>query len=339
MRHFPPRAPGTREASTSETSHSVPVSSMNSRASLVSVDLRIGTSRSSITSRTVAKSLPNALDWETMLRYLAPRCTPGVENVSVEASTYSRTLRIGRARGWIAVCAPPEARALTVTLSKSLVRHAETVLRRVACLVDAEADLPRINRALSADPVLAPLVRRHPLLRVAGAVDRFELALRAVLGQQVSVAAASTFSGRLAALLGEPIADAPDVPAGLSRLGVTAERLAESRPSWIAKVGLTRARAATAVALAQAVMGGVLDGDSDPEATIAALREIRGIGDWTASYIAMRALHWSDAFPHGDLGLRKAAGGLTARQLLAVAERWRPWRAYAAMHLWASLHA
>jgi AraC family transcriptional regulator of adaptative response / DNA-3-methyladenine glycosylase II len=153
----------------------------------------------------------------------------------------------------------------------------------------------------------------------------------------VSVAAASTFSGRLAALLGEPIAGAP---AGLTRLNVTAEQVAESRPSRIARIGITRARAATAVALAKAVTeNGLLADDADPESQIAQLREIKGIGDWTASYVAMRALHWSDAFPHGDLGLRKAAGGITARELLAVAERWRPWRAYAAMHLWASLHA
>jgi AraC family transcriptional regulator of adaptative response / DNA-3-methyladenine glycosylase II len=120
---------------------------------------------------------------------------------------------------------------------------------------------------------------------------------------------------------------------------VTAEQIAQTRPAKIAQIGLTRARAETAVALAKAVVGGLLRDDLDPEAQIAALLEIKGIGDWTASYIAMRALHWPDAFPHGDLGLRKAAGGLTARELLAVAERWRPYRAYAAMHLWASLHA
>jgi AraC family transcriptional regulator of adaptative response / DNA-3-methyladenine glycosylase II len=206
----------------------------------------------------------------------------------------------------------------------------------VARLFATNTDVEQINDVLSADPLLAPMVRRHPGLRVAGAVNRFELALRAVLGQQVSVAAASTFSGRLAALLSEPVRDAP---VGLSRLAVTAEQVAESRPSTIARIGLTQARAATAVALAKAVRAGLLQDDHDPEAQIAELKKIKGIGDWTASYIAMRALGWPDAFPHGDLGLRKAAGNLTARELLAVAERWRPYRAYAAMHLWASLHA
>jgi AraC family transcriptional regulator of adaptative response / DNA-3-methyladenine glycosylase II len=263
-----------------------------------------------------------------MLRYLAPRCTPGVEIVS--GASYCRTVRLGPTYGWLSVSAQG------VELSPSLLEHKDVVLSRIGRLFDVEADTRRINRALSADPLLAPLIRRHPGLRVVGAVDRFELALRAVLGQQVSVAAASTFSGRLAARMGEPVAGAPH---GLSRLSVTAERITESRPSTIARIGLTRARAATAVALARAVMNGLLADDSDPESQIAELREIKGIGDWTASYIAMRALRWPDAFPHGDLGLRKAAGNLTARALLAVAERWRPWRAYAAMHLWASLHA
>jgi AraC family transcriptional regulator of adaptative response / DNA-3-methyladenine glycosylase II len=263
-----------------------------------------------------------------MLTYLAPRCTPGVEAVS--GTTYSRTLQVGRRYGWLSVY------ALTVELSRSFEGQRNAVRERVSRLLGADVDVRRINRALSADPLLAPLVKRHPGLRVAGAVDRFELALRAVLGQQVSVAAASTFSGRLAALLGDPLKGAP---LGLSRLSVTAEQVADARPSTVARIGLTRARAATAVALARAVSDGLLADDSDPESQIAALKEVPGIGDWTASYIAMRALRWPDAFPHGDLGLRKAAGNLTARELLAVAERWRPYRAYAAMHLWASLHA
>ena len=327
MRHFPPRAPGICEASTSNTSHSVPVSSMNSRASRGSVDLRMGTSRSRITARSGANSAP-LLDFSLILRYLAPRGTPSVEVVS--DSSYSRTLRVGRSRGWITVGAQH------AEMSPSLATQRDAVLAKLDRLFDTATDARPINRALSADPLLAPLVKRHPGLRIAGAIDRFELALRAVLGQQVSVVAASTFAGRLAALLGEPISGAPD---GLSRLNVTAERVADSRPSTIGRIGITRARAATAVALAKAVMGGLLADDHDPESQMAALREISGIGDWTASYVAMRALRWADAFPAGDLGLRKAAGNLTARELLAVAERWRPWRAYAAMHLWASLHA
>jgi len=265
-----------------------------------------------------------------MLRYLGPRCTPGVEVVS--GSSYTRTLRVESGWGWFAVS------RLEMVLSASLSRNATqpSVIAKIRRLLGVDTDVSRINKAFSADPLLGPLVYQRPGLRVAGAIDRFELALRAVLGQQVSVAAASTFSGRLAAMLGEPVADAP---AGLTRLSVTAHQIAVSRPSKIARIGLTRARAETVVALAKTVMGGLLHDDADPEAQIAELKKIKGIGDWTASYIAMRALGWPDAFPHGDLGLRKAAGGLTAKALLAVAERWRPYRAYAAMHLWASLHA
>lgn len=332
MRHFPPREPGICEASTSETSHSVPVSSMNSRANRGSVERRMATSRSHISTPSAARSAP-PYDWDALLRYLSPRCTPGVE--LVVNSTYSRTFRAGGRVGWLRVYAQGEARALTVHLSESLQNDSAEVLARIGRLFDVESDTRRINQALSADPLLKPLIERHPGLRVAGAVDRFELALRAVLGQQVSVAAASTFSGRLAELMGEALTNGPT---GLTRLNVTAEQVADSRPSQIARIGLTQARAATAVALAKAVVSGLLQDDSDPEAQMARLREIKGIGDWTASYIAMRALRWLDAFPHGDLGLRKAAGGLSAKALLAAAERWRPYRAYAAMHLWASLH-
>lgn len=263
-----------------------------------------------------------------MLRYLGPRSTPGVEIVCGES--YTRTLRIASGWGWFAVS------HLEMILSASLTPSRDSVLSKIRRLFGADTDVSRINKALSADPLLAPLIRRRPGLRVAGAVDRFELALRAVLGQQVSVAAASTFSGRLAAMLGDKVEDAP---VGLTRLNVTAGQVADSRPSKIARIGLTRARAETVVALAKAVVGGVLRDDADPEVQIVELKTIKGIGDWTASYIAMRALNCADAFPHGDLGLRKAAGGLTAKELLAVAERWRPYRAYAAMHLWASLHA
>lgn len=262
-------------------------------------------------------------DWATMIRYLAPRCTPGVEVVA--AGSYQRTIRV-EASGWVAL-SPPRRGALVVHLSPSLAPHRDLVLARLRDLVDAEAPVRRIGRALSADPTMAALVLRRPGLRVAGAVDRFELALRAVLGQQISVSAASTFAGRLVARFGEPIAGAP---AGLTHLSVPAERLAHARVEDVFAVGLTRARAATVIGLAQAATEHRI-GDVEQ------LRAIPGIGDWTAQYIAMRAFRDADAFPYADIGLRKAAGGLTALALRKRAERWRPWRAYAAMHLWASL--
>jgi AraC family transcriptional regulator of adaptative response / DNA-3-methyladenine glycosylase II len=171
-------------------------------------------------------------------------------------------------------------------------------------------------------------------------MDGFELALRAVLGQQVSVRGASTLAGRLAALLGEPLApEAVGSSDGLVRLPVTADRLAEAGAAQVVGIGLPRSRARTVIGLARAVSAGRLDltPGADIERTRAELRGIPGVGEWTADYVLMRALRWPDAFPAGDLGLRKAAGGITAAELRRRAEAWRPWRSYAAAHLWQSL--
>jgi AraC family transcriptional regulator, regulatory protein of adaptative response / DNA-3-methyladenine glycosylase II len=271
---------------------------------------------------TVELAVRAPFDWPTMLRYLEPRATPGVE--AILDGHYWRTIRVDSVRGYIGVSARSRS-GLTVHLSPSLGTRGESVLTCLKGLFDTDAPIRRIDRALSvADPRMARLVTRRPGLRVPGAIDRFELAVRAVLGQQVSVRGASTLSGRLAALTGERIAHAP---AGLTHCGVSAERLASLTAARIASIGLTRARADCLLALAVASTSGLpMD-----------VSGIKGIGAWTASYIAMRAFHDPDAFPHADIGLRKAAGGVSARQLLASAERWRPWRAYAAMHLWASL--
>jgi O-6-methylguanine DNA methyltransferase len=189
---------------------------------------------------------------------------------------------------------------------------------------------------LSADPLLSRLVEQMPGLRVPGAFDGFEIAVRAVLGQQVTVAGATTLAGRLARALGEPI----ETPfPELQLLAPTPRSILDGGVERIASLGLPRLRAQTLVALARAVADEALDlsrSAAAPE-TIARLRQISGIGPWTAHYIAMRALGWPDAFPGSDLGLRKATGGLGPAQVEARSERWRPWRAYAAMHLWASL--
>ncbi len=190
-----------------------------------------------------------------------------------------------------------------------------------------DQDHAEIDRALGTDPLLAPLVEARPGLRVAGAWDGFELAVRAVLGQQVSVAAGRGLAERLALRHGEPLAQ----PEGsLERLFPSAERLAEAEI-----VGMPATRARALQALAAAVAGGlVIDERQDLPTVRAALLELPGIGPWTVEYVAMRALRDPDAFPAGDLVLRNALGGISARELLARAEAWRPWRAYAAMHLW-----
>jgi len=171
---------------------------------------------------------------------------------------------------------------------------------------------------------------------VPGAFDGFEVAVRAILGQQVTVAAARTVAGRFAAALGEP-ADTPF--SALTTVFPTAARVAETPPGRIARLGMPGARARTVIALAQAVADGnlVLMPNADIEATLDRLRALPGVGEWTAQYIAMRALAWPDAFPHTDLGVMKALGMKEARRVLAAGEAWRPWRAYAVMHLWNSL--
>jgi AraC family transcriptional regulator of adaptative response / DNA-3-methyladenine glycosylase II len=172
---------------------------------------------------------------------------------------------------------------------------------------------------------------------VPGAFDSFELGLRALLGQQVSVRGASTLAGRFAHRFGEVI----ETPlACLNRLTPTADSLAAARTTTLAGLGLPKARAESLRNLARAVVRREIDLEAgvDPPAVVAELVKLPGIGPWTAEYIAMRALRWPDAFPAGDLGLVKASRLKSARALEQAAEPWRPWRAYAAMHLWESLH-
>jgi AraC family transcriptional regulator of adaptative response / DNA-3-methyladenine glycosylase II len=236
------------------------------------------------------------------------------------------------------VGAAPRGAALEVELSPMLVPALVPLLTRLRRLLDLDADPATIGSALGRDPWLAPLLERRPGLRVPGAFDGFELALRTILGQQVSVRGASTLAGRLAQRLGEPLP--PDLAAErLGRLPVTAERLADASETEVAGIGVPRARARTMIALARAAAERRIDlsPGADVTATRRALLGMPGIGEWTADYVLMRALRWPDAFPAGDLGLRKAAGGIAAAKLRQHAEAWRPWRAYAAQHLWQSL--
>lgn len=283
---------------------------------------------------------PPPFSWPAMLAYLGLRATPGVEAVRPDGGRYRRAVRLLGRTGHIAVRSSPDGRALLVETSASLQPVVTPLAARLRRLFDLDADPATVDDHLARDPRLAPLVARRPGLRVPGTLDGFELALRAVLGQAVTVRGASTLAGRLAALVGEPL---PDPPPGLERLPVSAERLAETRLERLRDIGLTRGRAQCVLALARAAAAGELPelaGHSpagDPTGFIRRFTQLRGIGPWTASYVAMRALGWRDAFPEGDLGLRQAVGGLSPARLRAASERWRPWRAYAAQHLWASL--
>lgn len=262
-----------------------------------------------------------------MLGFLGARATPGVESVS--AAGYRRTIPVRGRAGIIAVSFPRSSAFLHLAHTDVDRRSTADVVSRVGAIFDVRVDPDRIGRCLAGDPLLAPLLARHPGIRVPGAWDGFELAVRAVLGQQVSVRAATTLAGRVAAGYGTPVEDA----GGLSRLFPTPRQLADAP---LEDVGVMPARARTIRTLAQQVINGsiVLGADGDARRTVAALERLPGIGTWTAEYIAMRALGDADAFPSSDLVLRRMAGHATARALEQRAEAWRPWRAYAALLLW-----
>ena len=271
-------------------------------------------------------------DWSAVSAFLGVRSIAGVE--AVEDGCYRRTVRIlidGKEHsGWIAVEMLPRKPTLRVAVSASLAKALPPVISRVKALMDLACHPAEVAQALGA------LAKHHPGLRVPGAFDGFEMAVRAILGQQVTVAGARTVAGRFAAACGDPIETPFD---SLTTLFPTAARVAALAPGRIARLGMPGARARTVVALARAVADGrlALVPNADIETTLDTLRALPGVGEWTAQYIAMRALSWPDAFPHTDLGVMKALGETGARRVLAAGEAWRPWRAYAVMHLWQSL--
>jgi len=273
-------------------------------------------------------------DWDALITFLRARAVPGVE--SADASSYRRTVELGAHRGWISVSPAKGRHALYVDVSPSLTSVLMAVAARVRRLFDLDAHPSIISAQLGQDPKLGPLVQKRPGLRLPGAFNPFETSVRAVLGQQVSVAAATTLAGRLAERLGDRI----ETPfEALSKTFPTPERIVGTDEQALMSLGITGARARTIKALAEVVTKGTttLDATSEPEATMAALLELPGVGPWTAQYVAMRALSFPDAFPDGDLGIRKGLGGVSAAACLQMAEAWRPWRAYAAMHIWTNL--
>ncbi len=275
--------------------------------------------------------------WPSMLGFLAGRAIPGVEVVAAEQGEYRRAISVDGASGSVAIRLAADGSHLVAAIDASRIAALPAVVGRIRRLFDLDADAAAIDAQLAKDPLLAREIAARPGLRVPGAWDPFELAVRAILGQQISVAAARTLAGRVAHLCGDRVADAEDRGCGLVFPGP--ERLAEAR---LETIGLTRARAVAVKALARAAADdpSLLRPAGDLEATVARLVELPGIGRWTAQYIAMRAFREPDAFPEADLGLLRALerGGVrpTPAQLLRRAERWRPWRAYAALRLWSA---
>ncbi len=274
-------------------------------------------------------------DAATLLTYLGRRAIPGVEEIA--DGRYRRTIVLARSKGIIELEPMTEAGCVLVHLCLSDLRDLSVLVQRCRQVFDLDADPAAINAVLADDPMLAPLVAARPGLRVAGAVNGFELAVRAILGQQVSVAGATTLAGRIVTTLGEPLAERNGA---LTHLFPSPEVMAQADLSGL---GITQGRISALRALAQSVAAGdlVLDYSADRARTVAQLQMLPGVGPWTASYIAMRALGDPDALPVTDLGLRRALEryGLAAdpRSIIARAEAWRPWRAYATHHLWNSL--
>ncbi|HUK05412.1 MAG TPA: DNA-3-methyladenine glycosylase 2 [Burkholderiales bacterium] len=270
-------------------------------------------------------------DWPAVSGFLATRAIAGVE--AVEQGSYRRSVRIvadGKPKlGWIEVAPSAKKPALRVTVSASLAKAVPPVLSRVKALMDLACNPAEVAQALGA------LAKRQPGLRVPGAFDGFEVAVRAIAGQQVTVAAARTIVGRIAAAFGEPVKTPFHA---IERAFPSAQTIADLPYGQIARLGMPGARAKTVIGIARAIAEGELDlvPNADIDATLEKLRALPGVGEWTAQYLAMRALAWPDAFPHTDLGVLRALGERDPKRVLARAEAWRPWRAYAVMHLWNS---
>ena len=269
-------------------------------------------------------------DWAQVRDFLAKRAVPGVERV--DARGYARTVSVDRGHVIVCVRALEGEHALELRARGAAPAALFQLCAAARRTFDLTADPARIALALRADPLLGPLVARRPGLRIPGAWDPFECAVRAVLGQQVSVAAGRTLAARLVARAGRAVAGGGD---GLTHLFPSPSALAAANLDGL---GLPGARVRALQALAAAVVGRTLDLSASAEEVAARLEALPGFGAWTAQYVALRALGEPDAFPAADLVLRRLAASdgvpLTTRALEARAEAWRPWRGYAVMHLW-----
>ncbi|HTZ58355.1 MAG TPA: AlkA N-terminal domain-containing protein [Acidobacteriaceae bacterium] len=277
-------------------------------------------------------------DWDSMLQYLQARAIPGVE--LIENGIYRRTVEIDGCVGSIMVTHLPQRESLSATIRFPEVQSLPAIVTRVRRVFDLGADIETIDAHLSLDPLLAPLVAQRPGLRAPGGWDGFELAVRAVLGQQISVSAARRLAGELVALNGRSVPEGNRAHPSLTHVFPSAKRLVQQKTL---QLGMPAARLASLRALAEAAA-------ADPhlfsqfgtiEEAIVRLRTIPGVGEWTAQYIALRALREMDAFPATDIALLRGTAMVdgvrpSPASLLRRSEIWRPWRAYAAQHLWAA---
>jgi AraC family transcriptional regulator of adaptative response / DNA-3-methyladenine glycosylase II len=276
---------------------------------------------------------------ESVLQFLGSRAVPGIE--LLDGSTYRRSLRLPHGHAVVSLTAPPQREDgpafIEGDLHLSDLRDLTTAVSRCRQLLDLDADPIAVFEAFRDDPLLGPLVTENPGRRVPGAADGFELAVRAVIGQQVSVPGARTVAGRLVLAAGEIL---PESEGGITHLFPTPALLIALAESDPAAFSMPASRRRALVALAEAVENGtvVIDPGADPTELRSSLVALPGIGPWTAEYVAMRALRDPDAFMPTDLGIRRAAHALgfpdDPAHLTALTERWRPWRSYAMAHLW-----
>ena len=270
-------------------------------------------------------------DWENVLKFLKLHLTKGVEIIHEQC--YLRTVRWGRSQGWLRISHCLEQQCLDVKFSSDLDTAQDDILSQIVFMFDLDHNPTVTAQFFQHRDIISDLVQEYPGLRIPRSFDGFELATRAILGQQISVKAATTLAGRLAWAYGETI----DTPwAGLTHLHPTADVMASLNVQDLTRLGIIQSRAHCIIRLAQEITttGLSLDKTADPETTIQHLITLPGIGDWTAHYIALRALRWNDAFLKNDLAIRQSLGGLSGSQTEKLSKAWQPWRSYATLYLW-----
>nr|WP_298681781.1 AlkA N-terminal domain-containing protein [uncultured Dongia sp.] len=277
-------------------------------------------------------------DWPFMLSYLKARAIPGIERVTEDC--YARSIALDGQFGSVEIGHDARACSLVATIRFPCVRALPQIIARIRRVFDLGADVTLIGAHLAQDPQLRPLVTARPGLRAPGGWDGFELAMRAILGQQVTVTAGRQLAAKLVASCGTALPPAARSPADLTMAFPTPAQVAAAD---LGMLGMPNARrqALANMALAALANADLFRAGGNVEETIAKLCAIKGIGDWTAHYIALRVVRETDAFPASDIGILRGAtspGGArpTPKELLQMAEAWRPWRAYAAQHLWAA---
>ena len=270
-------------------------------------------------------------DWDAMISFLELHAIPGIEGVQDNA--YLRTVSIDEHKGWIRLEHVPEKHAVRIIMPHGLTPVMSSILTRIRSVFDLNARPDVIGERLSQNSILADSVARYPGMRIPGAFDGFEIAVRTILGQQISLKAANTLAGRFVERFGDPI----EIPhETLSHVFPSPQHMVGQSVDRIASLGIIERRARCILSIAEEIVENRMSlvPSADIETTLQQLVALPGIGPWTAQYITMRTLHWPDAFPKEDIALRRILGDVTAKQADLLSQAWRPWRSYASIYLW-----